>query len=336
MPGFVAAYRDISIGSDTKGYVYGLFKLATETNEIKNYCFLSKAWWNVSDFLYITFTYFIAHLFNGSFKIFLFLIEEVIIIPIFIALDKSKKNRNEVLLGMLIFYCFMYNVTFNMARQSIALAFSILGLYYLQNNKNVKAILFLIISIGFHKTAMISIMIYFIYWIYLLLEKKSHKKSNMFFICIYIISIISVIFYKNVIYFLANIGIYKNGIEYLQKYSKFDFSFIDTFLYLFMIFVFIKNKKILKEKNVDFAFFQFLGIESLILLQFGAFVQYAERFSFYFFYPFILYGIPKIVISNEQKERIGYLSLILFLIAYWVFMFVILGVHNTVPYVFAS
>lgn len=310
--------------------------MAIETDEIKKYYILAKNWWNVNDFLYIIFTYIIAHLFNGNFKIFLFLVEEIIIIPIFIALDKSKKNRNEVLFGMFIFYCFMYNVTFNMVRQSIAIAFSILSLYYLQNNKKIKATLLLIVSIGFHKVAMIDIEIYFIYWVYLLLNKRSYKESNIFFICIYIASIILVICYKNIIYFLANIGIYKQGILYLQRYSKFDFSFMDTFSYIFMIFIFIKNKKILKEKNVDFDFFQFLGIESLILLQIGAFIQYAERASFYFFYPFMLYGIPKIATVNEKNKKIDYILLILFLIAYWFFSFVILRSHNTVPYIMAQ
>lgn len=328
LPCIMASQRNIMIGSDTKGYIYKLFKLAKETNGLTEFFDDAYNWYHIRDYLYLSLTYSIAHLF-GSFKVFLFAIEVLIIVPIFLALNNNKKCNNEVIFGMFIFFMFMYNMTYCLARQSIAISFLILGLSNLQNNKKVSAIVCLLVSIGFHITSLLSIIIYVIFILCKMLNKSDKKTKIILLSLLYIISFIILIFFKKIVYFLGGHGIYKHGILFLQTFTQFDFSYMDTALYLFMLYIFIKGKN--NESNYDF--FMVMGSESVIVLQLGAFIKFMERVSYYSFYPFLVLTIPKAVINNNKinKKRMFLVSFVS--IAYWILAFKVLNLFDTVPYI---
>lgn len=332
-PCLLAGFRAITVGSDTNGYVIGLYNLVKKSENLFDYFYLSNGWYGIKDYAYLFITFISSRLLN-NFHALLFLIELFVIVPIYMALDISKKSKKDVILGMCIFFLFMYNVTFNMARQGIAISFSILGLAYVTKNKKIPAILCLIIAYLFHNTALITIFIYLAY--YFITSKKRESTKQFVLLLVYIITIVLVFEYKNIVYLLYNTGIYRHGIQYIYRFRKLDFSFIDTFLYLFMLIMIVLNKKYLIEKGINYKFYLFLAIESLILLQLGAFVQYMERVSFYTFYPLLFGGIAMIGTNNNGKISKNTIVLIIFLLIYWFFIFCVLNIHNTIPYVIAK
>lgn len=329
IPCLLASLRAPTVGSDTSGYITGLYKLVSKSNSFFDYCSLGYAWYGLKDYAYLFITYISAKVFS-SFKVLLFLIELLIIVPIYKSLDISKTNKNDVLIGMSVFYLFMYNVTYNMARQSIAIAFSILGLTYVIKNKKISSLICLIFACLFHETAIMTVFVYFAY--YFINSKIKKTTKQVFLLLIYIVSLVLVFGYKYIIYFLYSSGIYKHGILYIYIFSKLDFSFMDTFLYIFMLVIIVLNKKVLIQKGINYNFYIFLAIESLIILQLGAFIQYMERVSFYLFYPLLIGGISKINSLDDKISKNTFILLI-FLLIYWFFIFSFLKIHNTIPYV---
>lgn len=328
LPCLLACFRDVTIGTDTNGYIYNLFKSASNASSFSQFCNSANMYFDIQDYGYLLITYLSANIFN-NFNLLLFIIELLIIIPIYKALNLNKTNKNDVLIGMLIFFLFIYNVTFNMARQAIALSFTILSFALISKNKKKSSIVSLILAVLFHRTAIVSVILYLMY-IYL---KKERNSNKIVIPCIYGVSAILVIFHKQIIEFLSSVGIYKHGILYIELFSKIDFSFIDTFVYLVMLALIIFNKTNLINKKVDYSFYKFLAIEGLIILQLGAFIEYSERVSLYMLYPVLINSVS--MIGAKDKKSSKYLvMLIAFLILYWIYTFVILNSHNTVPYVF--
>lgn len=333
LPCLLACFRDITIGKDTSGYILNLFNIAKKGESFNEFYLNAKYYLQIQDYGYLFITYISAKFFN-NFNVLLFFIEILVIVPIYVSLSCNKKNVNDIILGFIIFYLFFYNVTFNMARQSIALAFLILGITLLTHKKIFKSFLCLLISVLFHSTAIVAVLIYVVY--YLLLKCKNQKMQKYIILFIYILSILYVINYKFIINWLYSMNIYKHGQLYLQRFNVFDFSFTDTFVYSFILFMIIKSKKELLKKEVNFKFYKFLAIESLIILQLGAFIQYMERVSFYFFYP-VLFNCISMIGTKMEKNKISKneFYLIIFFIVYWIYTFGILNSHNTIPYIFS-
>lgn len=333
LPCILAGIRAINIGADTKGYVFHLFELSRKSTSINDFIITAKSWYDISDYLYLFLNYFISHIF-GSFKLFLFIVEFLIIFPIFKSLDMSKKTSKEVILGMALFYLFAYNPSFNIIRQIISISISILAFHYLFKNNNLKSFILIIAAMGFHKTSVISLLLYFIF---ILFKKLNDNRKKILKIILYSSLLVFIIFFKQIVSFLYSSGIYPHGLLFLQVYStSFDFSYIDTFTYLFVLFIYFKNSDIISESIYSRDFYSFLGISSILLLSLGWHIQYMERISYYLFYPFLLYAIPKIY-SSENKKNLNFyvIALIIYFIIYWFVLFVILNVHNTIPYQFA-
>ena len=148
--------------------------------------------------------------------------------------------------------------------------------------------------------------------------------------------IVFCIFFKQIVLFISDIGIYSHGALFLKVYStEFDFSFIDTFTYLIAIILFLSSN----NKNYNNDFNKMIGFTSLILLSLGWNIMYMERISYYFYYPFLLYIIPKSDIHNNalllKKKNAKIIVLVSYFVIYWIVMFSILNAHNTVPYIFA-
>ena len=123
-------------------------------------------------------------------------------------------------------------------------------------------------------------------------------------------------------------------IEYIKNY-KFDFSFIDNFMYLYVFVIIYIGKNVIELSNINYLFYKTLSIISIIFLQIGMIIPYAERFSFYFIYPIIINILPIALERKALKENVIIKILTIFIfLGYWILIFCILRVHNTVPYIF--
>lgn len=336
IPCLLAAFRDISIGNDTGGYVYNVFNANRNNFSFRDYYTYSKLMYTVDDVGYIFVNYVISIL-GGKFTTLLFMMELLVVFPIYKAISICKKKDQDIILGMLFFYFFLYNVSLNMLRQSIAIAFCCLSLAILMDQKKprrlIKTVILFIAGMLFHKTAMFFVLIFLLYWI---ISNKKISNRNKFLICM-IINMITFAIVLNYTYFirlLVSLNIFPKALIYYNNNSQLNFSFLNTAIYMFFTFIVLLNKKKLKE-NYDFS--KLIAIESVIILQLGCFIKYADRLSLYFLCPLLFNIIPLISIEFKnkinKKEFYQIIIIILTLITYWIITFVLLGLHNTIPYI---
>ncbi|MBR3263912.1 EpsG family protein [Candidatus Saccharibacteria bacterium] len=342
LPCLLAAFRNVSIGTDTNGYVSGLFNIAMQTDDLGEYYDSARTWYGISDFIYLTVNFLAAHLF-GSFSVFLFVVELLIILPIFFALKKYGKTNNVILLGLGLFFLFEYNVSFNMTRQCLALSFVILMVSLLYEKKYWWATLSAFVAFGFHSTACVT---FLMIPIFMLLRNIGKKGRRFLLLCLCVLLAVFVLSLESIVTILYETGIYEHGMTFLQVYSTADYNFniVDTITYLFTLVIYWICRDYDDESGERY-FENLLGIGSIILLSAGWNVKYMERVSLYLFYPFLLYIIPKVIALNSKKTQAKRellhknkfaLMLVGYFILYWFISFGVMNLHQTVPYEFTE
>lgn len=132
IPCFLAAFRAESIGTDVVGYAKPLFDLASRSSSFSDF---NNAHWyrywrdaSPADFEqgYVFLVWISAKLFH-SFPALLFFTQALTIVPILAALLKSG-GKYTVPFGMATYFFLYFNVSLNMMRQWIAMAFVIYSL----------------------------------------------------------------------------------------------------------------------------------------------------------------------------------------------------------------
>lgn len=98
---------------------------------------------------------------NFSKTSFLFLISTIIYIPIFAVIYKRSSDPYVSVLTYFAFGFFSYSL--GIFRQMIALSIVICGIQYIKERKFFKYLFFIIIAMTFHSTALLALIIYFLY-----------------------------------------------------------------------------------------------------------------------------------------------------------------------------
>lgn len=335
IPCLLAAFRDLSIGTDVKIYVERIFEAAFNYDDFYTFYLYPNS--TVRDILYLLVNYICSKI-SPEISLLFFVNEVLVIIPIYIALLKSNKNSNSIVIGMLIFYLFFYNATFNMARQSIALSFSILALSYLNNKQSKYFFIYSVISCLFHSSAIVLFPIYLIYKFYENKKNNAYKKFAIDVVLIGVV-IVCVYFLPQILKLLSSMGIYTEKFNsILSTYVRNDINWMNTLFYI-LIYVFINfNKNILKDRIPNFRFYSYISLLCIFILQLGAVVKYSERIGYYLFYPILFLVIPKLApLSLNKIKKIELRNCIIIFsvfIIYWFFWIVLLQYHDTYPYVF--
>ena len=334
LPCVMAAMRDISIGSDTRGYIHKLYLFASKSSNIKEFFNTAFIMYAQKDYLYLIITYIMGH-FGLGFNMLLFIYEILIVFPIYFTFKKLKFTKYEIIIGLLSFYLIFYNVTFNMLRQSIAISFIVLAFaFYLKNSSKfdkILAYLFILISIEFHSTALFIIPFFWMYRLYMT-EKIKTKYKIGFSVILNVMSLIFVVFYESILTFIGKSGIYKLALLYLERYSYKNFSFYQAFINLLIIIIIVISKK--KFNKNSYIFLISLSIINMLISSgLGYFIQYSQRIMLYIQYILLFCFIPKIAMKFDKKNIVIFIcGMVLF--STWILYFVIKNVHETVPYVF--
>lgn len=337
-PCIMAGLRGITVGTDTKGYVLNLYNIAFKMDSFNSLIKMSELIYFSSDKLYLLITY-ISSKWLNSFQIMLFIYQCLIIFPIYFSLKNIAKKNQDIVFGMLIFYFTLYNLSLNMVRQSIAISFVMLGFSYLKKELTLKnkflSFLYLIIAIGFHDTALFGIIIYLIY-LKLNNPKNNEKSKNLFCIIITCITVFSLIFYKPLLIFIANIGIYPKALVYINKFSNFNIDFLGTIINVLLIIMVVLTKDQSKKMNLNYKFGLLLTILNLLISFIGIFITYTQRLSYYFYFIIISNYIAPLCSNNLKKGNI-YLKTVIVFFAFFVYWLIVICINNnneTLPYVF--
>lgn len=330
IPCLFAGLRSYTTGTDVLVYIKPNYEL------LKNFDRFTMIFEKFnSEYLYWGITYFFAHFIN-NFKIYLFILELLVIYPIYFVLKKNSKDGMSVVLGMIIFLTYFYNLSFNMARQSIAIAFSLLAYYYLGKGKNKMVILSMIISILFHSSALILVPIFCLFYI----NKSNLKKSKKIFLnfLVFLFLVLMAVKFENIISLLSlnSEFRYKN---YISKYGLINgkIGIIRLSFWIFILLLCWAYKKNIAFYEKNYIFYLFIGFASILSFYINSKILYSERIFYYLTYPFIfiiLSRLPANMKYDYNKKSIFIIISVVFIL-YWFYAIPINNWNNTFPYAFS-
>ena len=335
LPCVMAALRGLSVGTDTKGYVLSLYQDARNANSYQELVSFSKAVYYSVDHAYLFINYLVAKC-GFSFPTLLFVIQCLIVLPIFYAIKLNTKNSKGLIIGMLLFYLTFYNLSLNMVRQSIAIAFVLLGFSLFMNRKEkwskVLSILLLLIGFGFHDTAIIALPLLVLYCLFVT-KKINQKTKQAIFIILSVFAILATVFYSPILNFIGSSGIYPKAIMYMNRFAIMDINYLGVVRNAIILFTVFAMRKNISEKDGNAYFPMFLALINLMFGILSSFIMYIDRIAYYALFIDLLLYVPYIMTKRKKADWFS-LALILFFILQWVIVILINNSNGTLPYVF--
>lgn len=343
LPCVLAGLRATTVGTDTSGYVLDYYNVASSSDSFGSFAEVINIKYNSNDLLYMLLSFFFGKA-GIPFHFLLFVIECLVVFPVYFSLKKFGFKGRELVFGMLFFYLAFYNLSLNMVRQSVALSLSVLGFSFLVNGagrrtwlKYLLSIALLLIAVGFHDTAAIVALVYVLYIFYAakIIPKKA---KNIVTPILLAASFIGLMLYKPILSFIGSTGIYPKAITYLNKYSMFDINYLGTILNVGIIALVVANKKLFIKRKVNYTFLFVLAIENAIIGFLGSFVMYAGRIAYYSLALLLIGYVPllggELSMKREKRnlKQVGFALLCIFMIVQWLVVIIINNSNNTMPY----
>lgn len=320
---FLLGARTIEVGTDTAYTYYPYYYLG--------YCKKNVEYNGIEYGFYYLFkiAYRLTHSFNGC----LFIIGLVTVSLYLYAIYKLS-NRNNYWLYYFLFISMFYMYSFNIARQAIAMAILLVGIWHLSYDNWRKYILFVVIATLFHTSAIISILVLAFYF-----TKNLGKKGQI----IIIVGILcSVVLSSQIFTFLLKLGIFgKFASNYSLNVTMGYAGIFQTFkslaidVPLFCI-IFYYNKKL----DWDSVHIGFMMIITMIGLWFCvAMNDVIMRLTYYFELGYFIV-LPLICESDytydlttqEENDKIVRIVLLLYFVARFVLCYFIWGYDGIIPY----
>ncbi len=344
IPCLIAALRADSIGTDVEVYIKPLMNEALKADNIKEYY---SSYWNYSwsdryvvDFEYgFSFMVYLLTKLTRSQPVVLFAIAALIIVPVYVALARNRKN-SPVWLGMLVFYLLFYNATLNMLRQWIAMAFLLLAFQFLKEKKYWPTVLLSASALLFHYSSIIAVPIYAVYWFLQWSNRYTLQESNLKItggvIALILISTVSLMVILNldvVLKLMSAIG-FDRFSNYLEGNSM-TLLVNQIIIRLPLLLLFVIYWKQLCRYTQAASFYFVMLVLDLIAAQLISIDTYAFRIGQYFLLYAII-AIPELYTSLKKPltRNLTTVFIIAYLLAYWFYNYVIQLRHETYPYQF--
>lgn len=218
----------------------------------------------------------------------------------------SPKDVPLVMLGYISLFCF-YNLSRNIVRQGLATPLLLHTILYLEKSNYKKAILYLLLAVSFHKSAIVGLILFILNKL-----KLSIKVTFGFFILSSILMIIGL--NKEIMMRLIPIigGSYEASIinysseNIISRYgsiNRIDFLLFTT-IWLILGILF-KNKYLKDDRFYKWLLISYMGL-SIVYVLFG-FIGYSDRLAVYAWYliPIVLF-YP--VINMKSKYRFFWIT----------------------------
>lgn len=247
-----------------------------------------------------------------NYEFYFFIYSAVTILVLFYAIVKYTHYRNTALL-LFVLIPGLYLNSFSIIRQSIALSFFFLAVYYLVSEPRLfKFWFFSLVSVGFHYPA--AIVILFVYVLRFILSKELSLKEYL------IILILSFIIYKiNLASFALSLlgGKYSLYASFVQPVSLLKIIVSNLFILLLLAF-----KKQYIKSEVDVFILNLVFVGAVIINVFADFVP-VSRLGYYFVIfqilvvPNLIYSFPSCNIRQISLKAL----IVAVAITYYVMMF---------------
>ena len=336
-PILIAGFRDITVGSDTDLYIVPIFNgIASNGQNLTEFIdsYPGMEW----GYLFLTFV--IAQLTDQP--VFLLLsIHILIILPLYITLMKWRESLSPMVF-MFIYYMIFFQESLSIARQSIALSFSMLAFTFFWEKRYIYYFVYTIIAFLFHQTAVIALSLPLVY---LMVDRFSIRE---YYYCYIGVALVIALFFFN----FENILIWMIENDYIDlkflKYTSEDNTFTPVlgaanFVVKIVIIAYIIYIMILYESDTFLKFFLVLAIFDMLFSLCALIVQPLDRISLYYrlmtciSIPYIIYNYPIIIDDNDApyiRPIIGIFGLLLF--AYWFYVYMLGDYDETAYYQISS
>ena len=331
VPCALAALRSSDIGTDVNLYVKPMYELACRDLSFSDY--QRSSWWSVwhykspSDYEpAFAFLIWAVSRATHSFSAVLFVLQALMIVPIYLCLIRVRKNC-PLWLGMAVYYLMFFNSTLNLARQWIAVSFILFAIHYLFDSKRIKYWIIILIASGFHRSALFGILIFILYQ-YLVKDGCGVRQVTI----VGLVAILSLFVSTVLSSLLPVIGLGK----YTGYLGDLDFLPNQILLRLPMLALLLAYWKKSEDKTVA-AFFLGMIFLDMALSQLASANEQSGRIALYFSITAVLYIPAAVSAMGSQASRFGLgTAMMSYCVVYWVYTYVISGAGETIPYVFSG
>lgn len=339
IPAILAGLRDYSIGTDTKNVIKTATELAENIGSFKLFLLFtqSNALFERFDVGYSVFIFVLAKIFHSP-QITMFIISFLTALFVYLSLYKMR-NECSILMGELVFLLTQYNASYNMIRQSLAMAMGLWALAIVLNEDSkryLKAIIIILIAMLLHSSAFLSFIPILIYAFY-----NDHRKTSLFKDAVFIVAlVVAVTSIASTVSFLINHGLLN------ERYSHYftegqisaNFSALGVLIY-FLPFLFFACGVPLMQTNrkfyiaisiVEIACFTLTNI-SFYLYRVSAYLMFARILSLS---QHDLYTVPPRSRAKIPLQYGLWIGTFVSLIIYFAYFIGYCNLHETYPFIF--
>ncbi len=320
IPCFIAGARALTVGRDVQSYFLVLFNGFIKGESF----FVVTARANV-EFGYSLLIYISSIFKNISFA--LFVTQFFICFPIYL-LAYKKRETYSITFIIFIFLLTLYSLSFNLLRQAIAISFIVYGIS-LYEEENRKWLVYFLIAVSFHYSAIICLLMILTMYI-----NKNYKKDRLFYIFLILMFVVSItIFFKPLLTLFPN----KYSVYIGSKYDISNFSIVSIIKKMYWIILcllYLNRYKLKQDENYSST----LSYTTFFLMDFILYfmslqLSSAGRLGYYFLYPGYFLFIPKFKEIFKEKHIVNCI-IIISLIIFWYNMTVVNSeVNATYPYI---
>lgn len=336
-PILIAGLRDSTVGSDTDLYVIPIFNgIASNGQNLMEFIdsYPGMEWG------YLLLTFVIAQLTDQS--VFLLLsIHVLIILPLYITAMKWREYLSPVLF-MFIYYMIFFQESLSIARQSIALSFSMLAFTFFLEKKYIKYVVLTLCAFLFHQTALVALSFPVFYYI---VDRFSIRQNYLSFLAGALMIVLFFLNFDSIMIWMIDNGYL--DLKFL-KYTTADNEFIPVlgtanFLVKIVIIAYIVYIMVSYESYTFLKFFLVLAIFDMLFSLCALILQPLDRISLYYrlmtciSIPYIIYNYP-VIYSDEDTPYTrpieGMFCVLLF--AYWFYVYMLGNYDDTADYQISS
>ncbi|MCH4021045.1 MAG: EpsG family protein [Erysipelotrichaceae bacterium] len=321
---FLAGVRSSSVGTDVMTYGNYVFEAAHRSSSPVA---LFKIYNGIGiEPLYLLLNFLVSR-FTDDPHWFYFVFQFILLS--FVLLGSIQRDRDQAhtdaWLSMWVFYTLFYGFSLNGMRQSMAVAIIYYGTTYIYNKDLKKYLIFTLLAAGFHYTAIMFLLFYFLNN-YLESSKKNVVFKDVFMTFILLIVSLG---YQYVIQFASRFV--PKYIRYLggESYSFSLNPFLIRIPFLLMFIVFYRKYE-KRENHTDYWIIMMMG--DLLLAQLRAIMPALYRISYYFGIS-KLETYPRIQDIFTKKSKIIVNTVIVVLLGIlWYYQIVVQGNEGVYPY----
>lgn len=322
IPLIISANR-YGIGTDYFNYVSRYYKITSENN-----IFLSIVNNGISEPGWIVLNYLVKYIFDDV--KYVFVLSSIFILTFSFTAIYKYRYRINISIATFIFMCTMYNLSFNIIRQSLAMAIILFSIKYIEEKKPFKFLAIVFLAGSFHYSALIFIPLY---WFFRTNKQNWGKVKRGI---LYLLFILLVFNFDTFFNFLVNLGggVFSKYSAYeLNDYSEIGFG--NIIIRLPIIIIILLNIKRLKKIDAFMGEITSLYFISLILFFLAYMAPFIGRITM-FFEMIQIFIVPAII--KAQNNTFAKYTLIIIILVYYILIFtngIIIKNHGeTIPYIF--